>query len=182
MYLADAHKIKDISDKCKNNKPLNNKRLSKNAILNETYPFSCLFCCLKTQGNVVSFVLDVLTEYKNFDHKQGLVHDNEHLPNYVNLLLDSGIEGIDGIDGIDGIEGIEEIEDRVFNSYREHIISEYTEYVESERHEDSDSQDSEPRDLVNIRNIAVIDMRDEEGKKESDHLTPPRISKTFGLR
>jgi hypothetical protein len=79
IFMADAHTVKKFAD------GKHGKRISKNKLLKASNPFHCMFCCPLTQSG------DYFRRYFSTLTEAAKPHDNEALPNYVNMLLSGRI-------------------------------------------------------------------------------------------
>ena len=83
IFMADAHTVKKFAD------GMYGKQISKNKLLKASNPFHCMFCCPLTQsGNYFTRYFSTLAEATE-------PHDNDTLPNYVNMLLSGQILELD---------------------------------------------------------------------------------------
>jgi len=75
IFMADAYTIKTFAD------GLHGKRISKNDLLKVSNPFHCMFCCPLVQLG------DYFTSYFSSLSNAAQPRENEHLPEYVNMIL-----------------------------------------------------------------------------------------------
>lgn len=79
IFMADAHTVKTFAD------GVHGKKIEINKLLKKSNPFHCMFCCpLSQSGHYFTNYFSKLLEVAE-------PHDNEMLPNYVNLLLSGRI-------------------------------------------------------------------------------------------
>jgi hypothetical protein len=85
LFMTDAFTI----DKLTVN--FQNRRLSKDRILQETNPFHCLFCCPITRDSLTEY----LKRYFPTLTQQEMLYETNEIPNYVEMIASNEIQNIE---------------------------------------------------------------------------------------